>query len=132
MSVMALGRHSALPRLVVMEDDFDSGIFLFKDSQKKVVELAVVETAETKNFDEKVLEAVKKTFRAWIDRIQRPFLGKPVVAVEADQLQQEAKVVNPSEADLHLKPSSGGRKRTRANRRHKIKTRRQRALKSRK
>lgn len=132
MSVMALDLHSASPWLPVMEDDFDSGIFLFKDSQQKVVELAVVDTTKNSQNDEKVLESVKKAFRAWMDRIQRPFLGKPVQAVEADQVQREAKMIIKTEADLHLTPSAGGRKRTRANRRHKIKTRRQRMLKSRK
>ena len=134
MSVMALDLHSASPWLSVMEDDFDSGIFLFKDSQQKVVELAVVETLENTQNDGKVMESVKKAFKAWMDRRQRPFLGKPVQAVDADQVQREAKMIIKTEADLHfhLQTSTGGRKQTRANRRHKIKTRRQRMLKSRK
>ena len=106
-----------------MEDD---GIFLFKNSKAKVTELKSAEANEP--------SIVATGTRQWIDRIKYPFLGEAVKVVSAEQLEREGRVHLSSSADASALSQEQlkllkMKRRTKSNRRHKKRTRRQRLLK---
>lgn len=114
-----------------MEDDQnDSGIFLFKTSKSKVSTESIFQKPESL-FPENIMKTAdfgKKWMQKFLKRITSPAsLHKPIIPVSSIQLQMESLMKYQSEVDqvIEIKLRKG-KKMTRGNRRHKIKTRRQR------
>ncbi len=104
----------------------DEGIFLFKNSKVKVSELRV-EAGEP--------AILNGGSRRWIDKLKFPFLGQPVSVVSEGQLEREKRILLPAPAEATAYTKDQLRllqRRTKSNRRHKKRTRRQRLLKSKK
>lgn len=117
----------------------DSGIFLFKNSKAKVStdSIFVEGTSLGANPNNTISKDAKefyngKWMKSFLKRFLTPsMLHKPIIAVSCEQVLHESEKFPPSKNDEIVEESSLSkvRKVTRGNRRHKIKTRRQRNLK---
>jgi hypothetical protein len=119
-----------------METEEDSGIFLFKNSKTKISTetIFVEEFKEEKETLSKYFDNSGKWMKRFLKRFLRPYLlHTPISAVTSEDIILESKKLPPF-ADTQGEEVLGllkgkVRKVTRGNRRHKIKTRRQRNIK---
>lgn len=119
-----------------METEEDSGIFLFKNSKTKISTetIFVEEFKEEKETLSKYFDNSGKWMKRFLKRFLRPsLLHTPISAVTSEDIILESKKLPPftdTQGEEVLGLLKGKvRKVTRGNRRHKIKTRRQRNIK---
>ena len=122
-----------------METEEDTGIFLFKNSKTKIstetifIEEKRASQDDSVNFSKDFVNG--KWMKKFLKKFLRPsLLHKPITAITSEQIILESGKLPPfkdvkEEEVLVLTGKGKVKKITRGNRRHKIKTRRQRNLK---
>ena len=123
------------------EEELD-GIFLFKNSKTKasnetIFQEILTPTTVTSVLSEDAVEAGVKWMKSFLKKFLTPsLLHKPVTPVHSDQIIAESTTLPPftheNDSLMCLPVKCKVRKITRGNRRHKIKTRKQRNRKTRK
>lgn len=121
------------PATSKMEDDStDFGIFLFKNSKSKASNESIFQAEAVKPiFSDFSPDFGMKWMKKFLRKMINPsLLFKPITPVPSTQLQTESSQLPAADGELiEIKSTGRVKKVTRGNRRHKIKTRRQRAKK---
>ena len=122
-----------------MENDEEfEGIFLFKDSKVKVSNLIFKDEEKLKedaNVKNENNDKGGKWMKKFLKRFLRPsLLFSPITPITSDQIISESskipRYIHQGDSILHLNSCALKKKITRGNRRHKIKTRKQRNYKA--
>lgn len=116
-----------------METEEDTGIFLFKTSKTKIATETIFVEEPKKEIEESVSFSYGKWMKKFLKRFLRPsMLHTPITAVTGEQIVLESKnlpLFKDAQGEIVELKKGKVKKVTRGNRRHKIKTRRQRNLK---
>ena len=118
-----------------METEEDPGIFLFKNSKIKIstetIFVEEVKKEETTKVSKDFING--KWMKRFLNRFLRPsLLHTPIPALTSEEIVSESKKLPPfkdAQSEVVEWKNQNARKVTRGNRRHKIKTRRQRRQK---
>lgn len=119
------------------DDEFE-GIFLFKDSKVKVSNLIFKDEEKLKeDANIKSENDGGKWMKKFLKKFLRPsLLFFPITPITSDQIISDStkipRFIHPDDSILNLNSCALKKKMTRGNRRHKIKTRKQRNYKAKK
>lgn len=128
--------RTAFPK---MTNDLDSGIFLFKSSKTRTSTDSIFQSEPPKEQNEQNEQFSKEFINGnWMKRFLLKFSNPSLLSstktlispVTTEQLQRESQISYKNSKEEEVLDASKVKKITRGNRRHKIKTRKQRRIKA--